>query len=128
VAGVVWDGGEAVDREEAAADHRGLRLSADLRTTCAASSTGSPTYTLSPPGAGGAHALRAPEAFDPEPWIAGLKLCTDVEPDRMTDARGARAGTGRGRLAWTRSGLAHAAGVSPPSSTGCRAGRVSRRR
>ena len=68
-------------------------------------------YTLSAPGMVARMILRAPEAFDPQPWIAGLKA-TGVAPDRVTEARSrvlALAGDG---LAWTRSGLAHAAGVS----------------
>ena len=69
-------------------------------------------YTLSPPGMVARMVLRAPEAFDPEPWIEGLR-CTGTAPDRH-DA-GARRGCWRladDGLAWTRSGLAHAAGVS----------------
>ncbi len=70
-------------------------------------------YTLSPPGMVGRMVLRVPAAFDPEPPVPGLRL-TDVRPDRMTDARRrvlALAGE-NGPMAWTRSGLAHAAGVS----------------
>lgn len=69
-------------------------------------------YTLSPPGLVARMALRAPAAFDPEPPIAALRL-TGERPERMTPARQRvleQAGDG---LAWTKSGLAHAAGVSP---------------
>ena len=69
------------------------------------------TYTVSPPGLVARMALRAPAAFDPEPMIEGLRL-TDTRPERMTTARErviAAADTG---FAWTRSGLAHAAGTS----------------
>ncbi|MDP2733701.1 MAG: primosomal protein N', partial [Hoeflea sp.] len=68
-------------------------------------------YTLSPPGLVARMALRAPAAFDPEPMIDALRL-TDARPERLTSARERvleQAGDG---LAWTRSGLAHAAGVT----------------
>ncbi|UUP17514.1 primosomal protein N' [Nitratireductor thuwali] len=68
-------------------------------------------YTLSPAGMVARMLLRAPAAFDPEPPIQGLRL-TERRPDRLTAARErvlALAGDGQ---AWTRSGLAHAAGVS----------------
>ncbi|OCW59030.1 primosomal protein N' [Hoeflea olei] len=68
-------------------------------------------YTLTPPGLVARMALRAPAAFDPEPMIDALRL-TDARPERMTAARERvleQAGDG---LAWTRTGLAHAAGVS----------------
>ncbi|WP_412050384.1 primosomal protein N' [Hoeflea sp. Naph1] len=69
-------------------------------------------YTLSPPGLVARMALRAPAAFDPEPMINALRL-TGGQPERLTAARErvlAQAGDG---LAWSKSGLAHAAGVSP---------------
>lgn len=69
-------------------------------------------YTLSPPGLVARMALRAPAAFDPEAMIEALRL-TAQRPERMTAARErvlALAGDG---LAWSKSGLAHAAGVSP---------------
>lgn len=77
-------------------------------------------YTLTPPGLVARMLLRAPEAFDPEPWIEGLRR-TDATPERLTDARRRvldQAGDG---LAWTRSGLAHAAGVSTAVIDGLRA-------
>ncbi|WP_417413371.1 primosomal protein N' [Hoeflea sp.] len=69
-------------------------------------------YTLSPPGLVARMALRAPAAFDPEPMIDALRL-TSARPERLTAARQRvleHAGNG---LAWTKSGLAHAAGVTP---------------
>jgi len=69
------------------------------------------SYTLSPPGLVAKMALRAPAAFDPEPMVEGLRL-TEARPERLTPARERvieLAGEGYG---WTRSGLAHAAGVS----------------
>lgn len=77
-------------------------------------------YTLSAPGMVARMLLRAPEAFDPEPWIEGLQR-TLAEPDRLTDARRRVLKTAEGGLAWTRSGLAHAAGVSSTVIDGLRA-------
>lgn len=68
-------------------------------------------YTLSPPGMVARMALRAPAAFDPEPPVEGLRL-TGREPDRMTAARERVLALAADGQAWTRSGLAHAAGVS----------------
>lgn len=68
-------------------------------------------YTLSPPGMVARMVLRAPAAFDPEPKIPGLRY-SGGEPERMTDARARVLELARDGLAWTRSGLAHAAGVS----------------
>ncbi|MBN9250868.1 MAG: primosomal protein N', partial [Mesorhizobium sp.] len=64
--------------------------------------------------------LRAPEAFDPEPWIEGLRR-TMAEPDRLTAARSRVLETASDGLAWTRSGLAHAAGVSSTVIDGLKA-------
>lgn len=75
-------------------------------------------YTLTPPGLVARMMLRAPEAFDPEPWIDGLRR-TDVVPERLTDAR-RRVLELAGDLAWTRAGLAHAAGVSSAVIDGLR--------
>ncbi|MER8826126.1 primosomal protein N' [Mesorhizobium sp. M0938] len=77
-------------------------------------------YTLSPPGMVARMLLRAPEAFDPEPWIEGLQR-TFANPDRMTGARMRVLETAEGGLAWTRSGLAHAAGVSSTVIDGLKA-------
>jgi len=77
-------------------------------------------YTLSPPGMVARMILRAPEAFDPEPWIEGL-VRTDSEPDRMTGARARVLEMASDGLAWTRSGLAHAAGVSSTVIDGLKA-------
>jgi primosomal protein N' (replication factor Y) len=77
-------------------------------------------YTLSAPGMVARMILRAPEAFDPEPWIEGL-IKTDAEPDRMTSARSRVLEMAADGLAWTRSGLAHAAGVSSTVIDGLKA-------
>ncbi|WP_280776192.1 primosomal protein N' [Rhizobium sp. SG_E_25_P2] len=68
-------------------------------------------YTLTPPGLVARMALRAPAAFDPEPMVEGLRV-TETRPERMTPARGRVIALAEEGPAWTRSGLAHAAGVS----------------
>ncbi|MEO3387289.1 primosomal protein N' [Mesorhizobium sp. CAU 1741] len=68
-------------------------------------------YTLSAPGMVARMFLRAPAAFDPEPPLAGLRW-TGGEPDRVTAARTRVLELARDGMAWTRSGLAHAAGTS----------------
>lgn len=111
VAGVAWDGeGEPV----AAARLRHIShvfdcppLSAEMRRFIEWVAA----YTLSPPGMVARMTLRAPAAYDPEPPIEGLRL-TAKRPDRMTAARErVLALTAEGQ-AWTRLGLARAAGVS----------------
>jgi primosomal protein N' (replication factor Y) (superfamily II helicase) len=77
-------------------------------------------YTLSAPGMVARMILRAPEAFDPEAWIEGL-IRTGAEPDRMTAARSRVLEMAADGLAWTRSGLAHAAGVSSTVIDGLKA-------
>ncbi|MEM5470637.1 primosomal protein N' [Hoeflea sp. AS60] len=69
-------------------------------------------YTLSPPGLVARMALRAPAAFDPEPMIDALQL-TSARPERLTAARERVLEQADNGLAWTKSGLAHAAGVTP---------------
>ncbi|WP_296744314.1 primosomal protein N' [Mesorhizobium sp.] len=120
VAGIVWDGTvEAVDAKklrpiEQVFDcppiDRAMRRFVDWIAQ----------YTLSAPGMVARMLLRAPEAFDPEPWTEGLQR-TLAEPDRLTDARRRVLETAEGGLAWTRSGLAHAAGVSSTVIDGLRA-------
>ena len=59
-----------------------------------------------------ARRLRAPAAFEPEAPLEGLRL-TAIRPDRMTAARARVLELAQDGMAWTRAGLAHAAGVSP---------------
>jgi primosomal protein N' (replication factor Y) len=68
-------------------------------------------YTLSAPGMVARMVLRAPAAFDPEAPTPGLRRI-DIMPGRMTPARERVLELATGCLGWTRSGLAHAAGVS----------------
>jgi len=111
VAAVVWDGdGEAVDA-------RKLRpISQLFDCPPVASATRRfvdwvAVYTLTPPGLVARMLLRVPAAFDPEPLVEGLRA-TGAEPDRVTAARGKVLALAADGMAWTRSGLAHAAGVS----------------
>ncbi|WP_274423396.1 primosomal protein N' [Chelativorans sp. YIM 93263] len=111
VAGVAWDGdGEAVESKK-------LREIAQvfdcppLQTEMRRFIEWVANYTLSAPGMVARMALRAPAAFDPEPPSEGLRL-TERRPDRMTAARERVLSLAADGQAWTRSGLAHAAGVS----------------
>ncbi|SMH57296.1 primosomal protein N' [Mesorhizobium australicum] len=120
VAGVVWDADAgAVDPKKLRPITRAFDcppLSKDMRRFI----DWVADYTLSPPGLAARMALRAPAAFDPEPWIEGLKP-TGNAPDRMTDARRRVMELIGDGFAWTRSGLAHAAGVTGAVIDGMRA-------
>jgi primosomal protein N' (replication factor Y) (superfamily II helicase) len=111
VAGVVWDGpGEPVDPRKLRAISAVFDcppLDADMRRFI----DWVAAYTLTPPGLVARMALRAPAAFDPEPLIDGLRLAPGV-PERLTPARRRVLELAGDGMAWTRSGLAHAAGVS----------------
>lgn len=69
------------------------------------------SYTLSAPGMVARMVLRVPAAFDPEPMIDGLHW-NGTTPERMTAARKRVLEFVQDGLSWTKSGLAHAAGVS----------------
>ena len=69
------------------------------------------TYTLSPPGLVARMAIRAPAALEPEPMVEALRYLGG-EPERMTPARARVLDLVRDEVPFTRSGLAHAAGVS----------------
>ncbi|MCR5856929.1 primosomal protein N' [Mesorhizobium sp. J428] len=120
VAGVVWDADAGnVDPKKLRPITRAFDcppLSKDMRRFI----DWVADYTLSPPGLAARMALRAPAAFDPEPWIEGLKP-TGNAPDRMTDARRRVMELIGDGFAWTRSGLAHAAGVTGAVIDGMRA-------
>ncbi len=115
VAGIVWDG------ESDGVDPRKLRpvgavfdcppLTDDARRFV----DWVANWTLSPPGMVARMFLRAPAAFDPEPMLEGLRLTAGAAAGaglRMTEARRRVLELAGDGLAWTRSGLAHAAGVS----------------
>lgn len=69
-------------------------------------------YTLSPPGMVLKMVLRVPAALDPEPPMQGLQF-SEITPVRLTPARKQVMEFSDQGLAWTKSGLAHAAGVTP---------------
>lgn len=70
-------------------------------------------YTLSAPGMVARMVLRTPTAFDPEPPTKGI-VATGVQPERLTDARRRVMSQidENSEMAWTRSGLSHATGVT----------------
>ncbi|MBA8899981.1 primosomal protein N' (replication factor Y) [Phyllobacterium sp. P30BS-XVII] len=68
-------------------------------------------YTISPPGMVARMILRVPAAFDPEPPVPGLRF-SGQQPERLTGARSRVLELASDGFAWTRTGLAHAAGVS----------------
>ena len=68
-------------------------------------------YTISPPGMVLRMVLRSPAAYSPPPMESGLRFSGD-EPQRMTKAREKVMELVREGFMWTKSGLAHAAGVS----------------
>jgi primosomal protein N' (replication factor Y) (superfamily II helicase) len=112
VIGVVWDGGD-----DNGVDPKKLRpitrvfdcppLTKEMRDFI----DWVATYTLSPPGHVAKMALRVPAAFDPEPMVEGLRFVGGA-PERLTPARSRVMEMATGAPSWTRSGLAHAAGVS----------------
>ncbi len=112
VIGVVWDGPEGGE-----VDPRKLRpiekvfdcppIDTDMRSFL----DWVASYTLSPPGLVARMALRAPAAFDPDPMVEGLRF-SGVVPERMTAARRKVLDLAGDGLSWTKSGLAHASGVS----------------
>jgi len=112
VMGVVWDG-----EDDRAIDPKKVRpitrvfdcppLAAEMRAFI----DWVAAYTLSPPGLVARMALRVPAAFDPEPMVEGLRF-VGGEPDKMTPARARVLEMAEDGMSWTRSGLAHAAGVS----------------
>ena len=111
VVGVVWDGeDDGVDPKKLKAITRVFDcppLARDMRAFL----DWVAAYTVSPPGLVARMALRAPAAFDPEPMVEALRL-TDMRPERLTSARERVIAAADNGFAWTRSGLAHAAGTS----------------
>ncbi|WP_275785547.1 primosomal protein N' [Pararhizobium gei] len=112
VVGVVWDGsgGDDVDPKKLKAITQVFDcppLTREMRAFLDWVSA----YTVSPPGLVARMALRAPAAFDPEPMVEGLRL-TELRPERNTPARQRVIAAADNGFAWTRSGLAHAAGTS----------------
>ncbi|WP_298818852.1 primosomal protein N' [uncultured Roseibium sp.] len=71
------------------------------------------SWTLGAPGMVLRMVLRSEEALEPEAPVPGVRRIDGAEPDRMTAARGRVLATMEDGFAWTKSGLSHAAGVSP---------------
>jgi len=112
VAAVVWDAGENI------VDPKKLRPITDrfdcppMRESMRRFVEWVAGYTVSPPGMVLKMVLRVPAAFDPEPDTPGLRF-SGSQPDRLTAARAAIMEFADHGLSWTKSGLAHAAGVTP---------------
>jgi primosomal protein N' (replication factor Y) len=70
-------------------------------------------WTLAAPGMVLRMVLRSEEALEEEPPVAGVRKIGGAAPERMTPARSRVLETMEDGFAWTKSGLAHAAGVSP---------------
>ncbi len=130
VAGVVWDHAAGSSPEAGKKlDPKKLRpiehvfdcppLSRDMRAFI----DWVAAYTLTPPGLVARMALRVPAAFDPEPMVEGLRL-TGATMARMTPARIRVLDYAREAGPWTRTGLAHAAGVTVSVVDGLIAGGV----
>ena len=68
-------------------------------------------YTISKPGMVLRMVLRSPAAYSPPPMETGLRFSGN-EPERITAARSKVLELVREGFMWTKSGLAHAAGVS----------------
>jgi primosomal protein N' (replication factor Y) len=119
VAGIVWDGKcGAVDPKKLRAIEEAFDcppVNEDMRRFIEWIAS----YTLSAPGMVARMVLRVPAAFDPEPPVEGLRF-TGSLPERMTDARRRVLEHAADGLAWTRSGLAHTAGVSSAVIDGLR--------
>lgn len=69
-------------------------------------------WTLGAPGMVVRMVLRSEEALELEAPVPGVRRIEGAEPERMTPARRRVLGTMEDGFAWTKSGLAHAAGVS----------------
>jgi primosomal protein N' (replication factor Y) len=111
VAAIVWDGdGDTVDPRKL----RPISAAFDCPALCETARRfvdWVAGYTMTAPGMVARMFLRAPAALDPEPPQPGLRF-TGAGPDRMTAARHRVLDLAGDGMAWTRSGLAHAAGVS----------------
>ncbi|MDD9909496.1 MAG: primosomal protein N' [Ahrensia sp.] len=113
VAAVVWDGNpDNVDAKKLRAVEKKFDCPAvpeDMRRFIERVAD----YTISQPGTVLRGLLRAPGALDPEPPLDGLRWTGDA-PERLTAARKRLLDllAQEPSMAWTRSGLAHAAGVT----------------
>lgn len=113
VVGVVWDDPPDMDGSSNRLREIAEKLDAPgLPETTRAFVDWVANYTLSPRGMVLRMVLRAPKALEPEKPLAGLRLA-GPPPDRMTPARRKVLDIVDDGLAWSKSGLAAAAGVSP---------------
>jgi primosomal protein N' (replication factor Y) len=113
VIGVVWD--DAPDREIGHNRLRSIVGIFDVPPLTAATRRfvdWVANYTLTSRGMVLRMVLRAAQALEPEQSIMGVRRA-GAEPPRMTGARRRVLAAMQGDLAWSRSGLAAAAGVSP---------------
>ncbi|KZK89347.1 Primosomal protein N' [Pseudovibrio sp. W64] len=69
-------------------------------------------WTLGAPGMVLRMVLRSEEALEPETLLSGVRYIDGMQPDRMTPARSKVMELVENGMAWTRPGLAGAAGVS----------------
>ncbi|KAA0969745.1 primosomal protein N' [Aureimonas fodinaquatilis] len=111
VAGVVWDGETEVINPAKLREITKLFDCPPLQPAMRRFVDWVAAYTLSPPGLVVRMALRAPAAFDPEPMMEGFRFA-GVSPERITPARARALELAASMPHWTRSGLAHAAGIS----------------
>ena len=113
VFGVVWDEG-APEKKIAASKLRQVLEKPDcppLRATMRRFVDWVANYTISPPGMVLRMVLRNPAAYASPPMQEGLRY-SGIEPERMTQARSRVMELVHEGYMWTKSGLAHAAGVS----------------
>lgn len=111
VAAAVWDGKpDAVDPEKLRPVETKFE-SPPLREPMRRFVEWVANYTLSHPGMVLKMVLRTPAALDPEKPQSGFSF-TGILPDRTTPARARVLEFAEQGLSWTKSGLAHAAGVS----------------
>ncbi len=113
VIGVVWDDPPDLDRTS----NRLREVNAKFDTPPLSKETRNfvdwvADYTLATRGMILRMVLHAPGALEPEPWRQGLRLA-GPPPERITAARRKVLDTVADGLAWTKSSLAGAAGVSP---------------
>ena len=115
VTGVVWDGAPGSDEKLDPAKLRDVEavfpvrpLGEDMRRFV----TWVANYTIAAPGMVLRMVLRAPTALEPEPPIRGVRRHGPA-PERLTAARSRVLETLEDDFAWSRTGLAGAAAVSP---------------
>jgi primosomal protein N' (replication factor Y) len=123
VAAVVWDGGSDNVDQKKLRDIEHKFNCPPIRRELRKLIDWIAHYTISPPGMVLRMVLRVPAALEAEKPMEAWRY-TGQEPERITPARKAvlklatEIGDADGPRAWSRSGLAHAAGVSPAVVSG----------